>query len=175
MPQHPERTGTSSATPTSNWLATRYSSSLPAAYRRSILFLFGEHMNPEDLSQLVSDLSPAEQSAVKEFITFLKERNGKSPETSFQAAIEEFIAAHPELLVGSPSDALPFPSRCTRRARTPDRSVWRGTGHPRPRCHRRVFGRPQSGYTGTSSNRLPLCWSAFLRIIPLSMETSGRG
>jgi hypothetical protein len=55
-------------------------------------------MGPEDLSQLVSELSPAKQYAVKEFITFLKERNGKSPETCFQAAIEEFIAAHPELL-----------------------------------------------------------------------------
>ena len=60
--------------------------------------MFGWHMSPEDLSQLVSELSPGEQSAVKEFITFLKERNGKSPETSFQAAIDEFIAAHPELL-----------------------------------------------------------------------------
>jgi hypothetical protein len=55
-------------------------------------------MSPQDLSQLVSELSPAEQSAVKEFINFLKERNGKSPETSFQAAMEEFIAAHPESL-----------------------------------------------------------------------------
>jgi hypothetical protein len=55
-------------------------------------------MRSVDLSQLVSELSPAEQSAVIEFITFLKERNGKSPETSFQAAMEEFIADHPELL-----------------------------------------------------------------------------
>jgi len=60
--------------------------------------LFGWGMRPEDLSQLVSELSPAEQSAVREFITFLKERNGKLPMTSFQAAIDEFIAAHPELL-----------------------------------------------------------------------------
>jgi hypothetical protein len=55
-------------------------------------------MRPEDLTQLVSELSPAEQSAVREFITFLKERNGKSPEASFRAAIDEFIVAHPELL-----------------------------------------------------------------------------
>jgi hypothetical protein len=55
-------------------------------------------MRPKDLGQLVSELSPAEQSAVKEFIVFLKERNGKPPETSFQAAIDEFISAHPELL-----------------------------------------------------------------------------
>jgi len=76
----------------------RLSSLLLAAYRKSILFLFGWRMKPEGLSQLVSELSPAEQSAVKEFITFLKERNGKLPKTSFQAAIDEFIAAHPELL-----------------------------------------------------------------------------
>jgi hypothetical protein len=55
-------------------------------------------MTPEDLSQLVSQLSPAEQSAVKEFIAFLKERRGKAPETAFLAAIDEFIADHPELL-----------------------------------------------------------------------------
>jgi arsenate reductase-like glutaredoxin family protein len=55
-------------------------------------------MEAEDLTQLVSELSPAEQSAVREFITFLKERNGKTPQTSFQAAMDEFIAAHPELL-----------------------------------------------------------------------------
>ena len=35
---------------------------------------------------------------MKEFITFLKERNGKGPEASFQAAIDEFITTHPELL-----------------------------------------------------------------------------
>jgi len=50
------------------------------------------------LSQLIWELCPAEQSAVKEFITFLKERNGKLPWASFQAAMEKFIAAHPELL-----------------------------------------------------------------------------
>jgi hypothetical protein len=55
-------------------------------------------MKPEELSQLVSELSPAEQSAVKDFITFLKERSGKLPQSSFQAAIDEFVAAHPELL-----------------------------------------------------------------------------
>jgi hypothetical protein len=55
-------------------------------------------MTPEDLTQLVSQLSPAEQSAVKEFIAFLKERRGKASETAFLAAIDDFIAAHPELL-----------------------------------------------------------------------------
>ncbi len=53
-------------------------------------------MKPEDLNQLVAELSPAEQAAVRQFILFLK--GGKPPETSFQAAIDEFIAAHPELL-----------------------------------------------------------------------------
>jgi hypothetical protein len=55
-------------------------------------------MSPTDLSQLVAELSPAERSAVEEFIAFLKLRNGSAPQTSFQAAIDEFIAAHPELL-----------------------------------------------------------------------------
>ncbi len=35
---------------------------------------------------------------MEEFINYLKGRNGKTPEGSFQAAIDEFIAAHPELL-----------------------------------------------------------------------------
>jgi hypothetical protein len=55
-------------------------------------------MKAEDLGHLVSQLSAEEQSAVREFITYLKKRDGKLPETSFQAAIDEFIAAHPELL-----------------------------------------------------------------------------
>ncbi|MBZ5515626.1 MAG: hypothetical protein LAN62_12455 [Acidobacteriia bacterium] len=55
-------------------------------------------MDSEDLNELVSQLSAEEQSAVKEFITFLKDRNGKLAQTAFQAAIDEFIAAHPELL-----------------------------------------------------------------------------
>jgi hypothetical protein len=53
-------------------------------------------MKPEDLTQLVAELSPAEQTAVREFIIFLK---GVEPsEIPFQAAIDEFIAAHPDLL-----------------------------------------------------------------------------
>jgi hypothetical protein len=55
-------------------------------------------MKAEDLTQLVSQLSQEEQSAVRDFITFLKERNGKSPHISFQAAMGESIATHPELL-----------------------------------------------------------------------------
>ncbi len=55
-------------------------------------------MNPKNLAELVSQLSPEEQSAVEAFITFLRERKGKSPETPFLAALDEFIATHPELL-----------------------------------------------------------------------------
>ena len=55
-------------------------------------------MSPQDLSQIVSQLSAEEQSAVKEFIAFLRERHEKSPGASFQAAIDDFIADHGELL-----------------------------------------------------------------------------
>ena len=51
-------------------------------------------MKPEDLTNLVTQLSPEEQAAVKEFIVFLKARK----EPPFLAAVDEFIAAHPELL-----------------------------------------------------------------------------
>jgi hypothetical protein len=55
-------------------------------------------MSPGDLLDLVSQLSPAEQSAVKEFIEFLRQRQEQPIRTSFLAAIDEFIVAHPELL-----------------------------------------------------------------------------
>jgi hypothetical protein len=55
-------------------------------------------MKPEELTQLVSQLSPAEQSAVKDFIAFLKERRSKVPESAFLAAVDDFVAAHPALL-----------------------------------------------------------------------------
>jgi hypothetical protein len=71
---------------------------LLAAYRRDVLFLFRWNMSPADFNQLVSELSPAERSAEEAFITFLKQRNGSAPPTSFQAAIDEIIAGHPELL-----------------------------------------------------------------------------
>jgi hypothetical protein len=80
------------------WLGgTAQWSALFIAVHAIILSLFGERMK-EDLAQLLSHLSPAEQSAVKEFIVFLKERSGKAPPTSFLAALDEFIANHPELL-----------------------------------------------------------------------------
>ena len=51
-----------------------------------------------DLANLVSQLTAEEQSAVREYIEFLKERKAKLPQTTFSAALDEFIAAHPELL-----------------------------------------------------------------------------
>jgi hypothetical protein len=47
---------------------------------------------------LVSQLTAEEQSAVGEYIEFLRERKAKLPQTPFSAALDEFIAAHPELL-----------------------------------------------------------------------------
>lgn len=61
-----------------------------------ILMSFRGVMNSEDFNQLVAELSAAEQSAVREFILFLKERDEKS--ASFQVAVDEFITAHPDLL-----------------------------------------------------------------------------
>jgi len=45
----------------------------------------------------VSTLNAQEQAAVREFIAFLKQQreSGQSP---FLAAVDEFIAEHPELL-----------------------------------------------------------------------------
>jgi hypothetical protein len=58
----------------------------------------GDRMAPEEITQLVSQLSPEEQSAVRDFIAFLKERGRKVPATMFLTAVDEFIATHPELL-----------------------------------------------------------------------------
>jgi hypothetical protein len=55
-------------------------------------------MTPERLVDLVSQLSPEEESAVREYIEFLRERKAKSPQAPFLAALDEFITTHPELL-----------------------------------------------------------------------------
>ena len=55
-------------------------------------------MASENLADLVAQLSPNEKDAVREFIEFLKRRKNETPPTPFLAAIEEFMAAHPELL-----------------------------------------------------------------------------
>jgi hypothetical protein len=51
-----------------------------------------------DLTELVSQLTPDEQAAVRSFIEFIKGRAEKPQPTAFLTAIEEFIAEHPELL-----------------------------------------------------------------------------
>ncbi len=55
-------------------------------------------MGSENLTELVSELSPEEQAAVREFIDFVKRRKNESQPTLFLAAIEEFMAPDPELL-----------------------------------------------------------------------------
>jgi hypothetical protein len=55
-------------------------------------------MKVESLARIVSDLSPEEQSAVREFIAFLKKRQSQQPATTFQKALDEFISDHHELL-----------------------------------------------------------------------------
>ena len=55
-------------------------------------------MASENLADLLSRLSPNEKEAVREFIEFLKGRKAETQPTPFLAAIEEFMAEHPELL-----------------------------------------------------------------------------
>jgi hypothetical protein len=55
-------------------------------------------MKTESLPEIVAQLSPEEQAAVREFIDFLRGRKSASGHTPFLAAVDEFIAAHAELL-----------------------------------------------------------------------------
>ena len=55
-------------------------------------------MNSEELAKAVSKLSPAEQAAVEKFIAFLKEHGATNGDSEFLKAVDEFAAAHPELL-----------------------------------------------------------------------------
>jgi len=50
-------------------------------------------MATQPLAEIVAALDPREEAAVREFIDYLKRR--KSP---FLAAVDEFIAEHPDLL-----------------------------------------------------------------------------
>jgi len=54
-------------------------------------------MAAENLSDLISKLTPQEQDSVKQFVEFLKRRES-SQSSSFLAAVDEFIDQHPELL-----------------------------------------------------------------------------
>ena len=55
-------------------------------------------MSSNNLTEMVSQLSQDEQTAVREFIEFMKRRKGTSGVSPFLIAIEEFMAEHPELL-----------------------------------------------------------------------------
>jgi hypothetical protein len=53
-------------------------------------------MAAEDISKLIEALTPSQKEAVRQFIAFLKgDSRTKSP---FVAAVDEFVAEHPELL-----------------------------------------------------------------------------
>ena len=52
-------------------------------------------MPSDSLTEIVNGLTPEQQSAVREFIEFLKTRQPASP---FDAAVAEFLDEHPELL-----------------------------------------------------------------------------
>jgi hypothetical protein len=68
-----------------------------AAARPDILQLGRQSWLPENLSDVISSLTPERQESVKEFIEFLK-RKGSAPSSSFLAAVDEFIGQHPEVL-----------------------------------------------------------------------------
>jgi hypothetical protein len=52
-------------------------------------------MATENLSEIINSLTPREQESVRLFVDFLR---GKNPPSTFLAAVDEFIEAHPELL-----------------------------------------------------------------------------
>jgi hypothetical protein len=49
-----------------------------------------------NLAQIVESLTPEQQETVREFIGFLKEREGA--QSPFLNAVDEFISQHPALL-----------------------------------------------------------------------------
>jgi hypothetical protein len=55
-------------------------------------------MKQASLAEVVSQLSPEEQVAVREFIDFIRQTKQRAEVTPFLRAVDEFIAAHPELL-----------------------------------------------------------------------------
>jgi hypothetical protein len=54
-------------------------------------------MPVDDVAELVRSLTPQEREAVRQFIRFLKGEEDVRPST-FAEAVDEFIAAHPDLL-----------------------------------------------------------------------------
>jgi len=55
-------------------------------------------MKLESLTDLVSQLSPDEQAAVRDFIQYIRKKKQQAETTTFLSAVDDFIAAHPELL-----------------------------------------------------------------------------
>lgn len=53
-------------------------------------------MAAETITELVQSLTPSEQEAVRQFIEFL--RHESRPKSPFLAAVDEFVAQHPDLL-----------------------------------------------------------------------------
>jgi hypothetical protein len=54
-------------------------------------------MAVENLADAIRALTPAEQESVRLFVEFLK-RKDPAPSSPFLAAVDEFVAQHPELL-----------------------------------------------------------------------------
>jgi hypothetical protein len=54
-------------------------------------------MPAEKLTDIVESLSPEEQTAVREFIGFLRQR-APQQDSAFRSAVDEFMDRHPELL-----------------------------------------------------------------------------
>jgi hypothetical protein len=53
-------------------------------------------MQSQELATLIASLSPEEQTAVEEFIRYLKDNS--QPTVTFRAALDSFVREHPELL-----------------------------------------------------------------------------
>ncbi len=52
----------------------------------------------EKLTKLVASLSPEQQSAVEAFIRYLQERDSPGSKAEVQAAVDEFVREHSDLL-----------------------------------------------------------------------------
>jgi hypothetical protein len=53
-------------------------------------------MVTENLSEVIRSLTPEEQEAVRQFVQFLKRKDGRS--SAFLSAVDEFVEQHPDLL-----------------------------------------------------------------------------
>lgn len=53
---------------------------------------------PEKLTELLASLSPEQQSAVEAFIRYLQQKEDARSKSGLQAAVDEFVLEHSELL-----------------------------------------------------------------------------